>query len=310
MLRANTHTRRVAAALGSLLLTGCHAAPAIPTPAPPSSTPGGQQPTTPDTAATAPGLTPPQRLTTIAATLRPVPTDSTTHLPITYLHLQTWTRATTVIRREDLRRWRHPDGSGHETIRRAPDMPNVDHQPTPTERHLFTQAPPTTTRYRDDLHPYLPEALPTNPAALAELLAPPELATEPAYPRILTRGVIGLAASQYLDQQQRATTLHVLAAVPGITYHETTTDLAGRAGLGFRVVADTSTTTLIIDPGTGELLAAQERVTGTRPGLFSHILILDRGHTDADGMPPDAGVRIPVQSPVRQRCTRAGSGVV
>ncbi|MDG4796924.1 hypothetical protein [Micromonospora sp. WMMD1082] len=289
MIRSTGPARRVTAALGSLLLAGCQAAPAIPAPAPPSSTSGSQQPTaTPDTAAaTAPGLTPQQRLTTIATTLHPVPADNTTHLPITYLHLQTWTRATTVIRREDLQRWRHPDGSGREVSRRAADVRDVDHQPTPGERHLFLDAPPTTTRYRGDLHPYLPEPLPTDPSTLAELLAPPELATEPAYPRILTGAVIALAASQYLNQQQRTTTLHVLATVPGIDYLGTTTDLAGRTGLAFQVIADTSTTTLIINPATGELLAAQERITGPRLGLFSHVLILRRGHTSTDGVPPE-----------------------
>ncbi|GIJ13028.1 hypothetical protein ACFFMR_26025 [Micromonospora andamanensis] len=285
MLCSTAPARHVAAALGSVLLAGCHAVPAVPANAPPSSTLGGQQPAA--TAATAPGLTPQQRLTTIAAGIGPVPADSTTDLSYEYLHLQRWTRTSGAIRREDLRRWRHPDGSGREVTRRAPDVPGVDHQPTSEDRTLFTQAPPTTTRYRGDLHPYLPAPLPTVPAALAGLLAPPELAAEPAYPRILTWGVVGLAASQYLDQNERATTLHVLAAVPGIEYRGQTTDLAGRAGLGFRVVADRSTTMLVIDPATGELLAAQECIAGPRPGLFSSVLILQRGHSDADGVPPE-----------------------
>ncbi|MFD1085409.1 hypothetical protein [Micromonospora andamanensis] len=278
--------RRVAAALGSVLLAGCHTVPAIPAPAPPPTL-GGQQPAaTPAPAATAPDLTPQQRLTTIATGIGPVPADSTTDLSFEYLHLQRWTRTSDAIRREDLRRWRHPDGSGREVTRRAPDVPGVDHQPTPEDRTLLTQAPPTTTRYRGDLHPYLPAPLPTAPAALAGLLAPPELAAEPAYPRILAWGVVGLAASQYLNQNERATTLHVLAAVPGIEYGGHTTDLAERAGIGFRLVADGSTTALVIDPATGELLAAQERIAGPRPGLFSSVLILQRGHSDADGVPP------------------------
>jgi hypothetical protein len=163
----------------------------------------------------------------------------------------------------------------------------VDHQPTPTDRNLFTEASPTTTRYQGDLHPYLPTPLPTDPTTLAGLLAPPELATEPAYPRLLSWGIIGLATSQYLNQNERASALHVLATVPGIEYRGSTTDLAGRAGLAFRVLADRSTTTLIIDPATGELLAAQERIAAPRPGLFSSVLIVQRGHTDADGVPPE-----------------------
>ncbi|MBQ1047816.1 hypothetical protein KBX50_04840 [Micromonospora sp. C51] len=231
-------------------------------------------------------MTPQHRLTAIAAGIGPVSADSTTGLSYEYLHVQRWSRTSGAIRREDLRRWRHEDGSGREVSRRAPDVRGVDHQPTPEERNLFIGASPTTTRYQDDLHPYLPSPLPTDPAALAGLLAPPELAAEPAYPRLLVWGVIGLATGQYLNQNERATALHVLAAVPGIEYRGQTSDLAGRAGLAFRVIAEASTTTAIIDPATGELLAAQERLAAPRPGLFASVLILQRGHTDADGIAP------------------------
>ncbi|GAB3863803.1 hypothetical protein GCM10029963_73160 [Micromonospora andamanensis] len=166
-------------------------------------------------------------------------------------------------------------------------MRGVDHQPTPEERDLFAKASPITTQHQGDLHPYLPIPLPTDPTTLTGLLAPPELAAEPAYPRLLSGGIVGLATSQYLDQNERTTALHVLATVPGIEYRGTTSDLAGRAGLAFRVFADASTTTLIIDPATGELLAAQERIAAPRPGLFSSVLILQRSHTDADGVPPE-----------------------
>ena len=284
MLRFTTAARRVAVALGSVMLAGCHAVPAIPAYAPPTSTADGQ-PATGTAPATPPGLTPQQRLAAVAAAIGPVPADGTTGLPITHLHLQSWARSSSVIRREDLRRWRHSDGSGREVVRRAPDVRGVDHQPTSEERDLFTRATPTTIRYRGDLHPYLPAPVPTDPAALAELLAPPGLAADPAYPRILARGVVSLAVSQYLNLPERAATLHVLASVPGIAYLGTATDLAGRTGLAFQVVADKSTTTLIINPTSGELLAAEERVTGLRPGLFSYFLILHRGRTDLDGIP-------------------------
>ncbi|MBM0273958.1 hypothetical protein [Micromonospora tarensis] len=48
------------------------------------------------------------------------------------------------------------------------------------------------------------------------------------------------------------------------------------------MTADGSTTQLIINPGTGELLSAREQVSGTRPGLFSCVLILERGHATND----------------------------
>ncbi|MGC4770482.1 hypothetical protein ACLQ25_16105 [Micromonospora sp. DT44] len=41
----------------------------------------------------------------------------------------------------------------------------------------------------------------------------------------------------------------------------------------------------MIDPRTGEILAAQERVTGRRPGLFSYVLTVERGKTIGAGDP-------------------------
>ncbi|SCG38498.1 hypothetical protein [Micromonospora coxensis] len=125
---------------------------------------------------------------------------------------------------------------------------------------------------------------PLDPAALAGLLAPRELAAEPAYPRLLAGGVVGLATSQYLNREQRAACMRVLADVPGIAYAGASTDIAGRPGLAFTVAADMSTSTLVVDARTGEQIAAPERVTGQRPGLFSHVLILERGHTTKAGV--------------------------
>lgn len=80
--------------------------------------------------------------------------------------------------------------------------------------------------------------------------------------------------------------LDVLATTPGITYHGTTTDLAGRIGLTFQVKAEGSTSTLLIDPATGELLPTRETVAGTRADLFSYVLILARGYTSTDDLTP------------------------
>ncbi|MEU4472449.1 hypothetical protein [Micromonospora sp. NPDC023888] len=221
----------------------------------------------------------------LAQSISTTPTDGTADLPYTYLHTQTWARATNMIVRTDVRRWRRDaDGSGKEITRRLPDLSDVDHQPKRDERQLFAEAPETLTRYRvNTLHPHLPGPLPTDTETLAGALAPRELAAEPAYPRILTGGVVGLATSQYLNREQRAASLRVLATVPQIKYLGKTTDLAGRPGLGFSVTADSSTSQLVIDPNSGEILAAQERVTGRRSGLFSYVLILERGHTASTG---------------------------
>ncbi|MFI7077132.1 hypothetical protein ACIBO1_07555 [Micromonospora sp. NPDC049903] len=275
---------------GVLLLAACQAdSTEAPRPdttgTPAAATPSASPPTR---TATDAGLTAEQRLTLLADTLSSTQADTTIDLPYVYLHLQTWARATNTIIRTDTRRWRQTDGSGREVTRRAPDLKGVDHQPRPDELPLFDHATPTTHRHPPgSLHPYLPEPVPADPAQLAKLLAPAELAGEPAHPRLLAGGVIGLATSQHLHHAQRATALRVFARIPGITYTGTTTDLVGRTGLAFHVTADGSTTVLIIDPTTGELLAAHERISGSiTPGLFSYVLILARGHTTDAVTPP------------------------
>ncbi|MEU8388614.1 hypothetical protein [Micromonospora sp. NPDC048843] len=225
---------------------------------------------------------------TLARNVGRTPADAVTGLPYTYLHTQSWTRATNKITRTDLQRWRRDaDDSGREETRRLPDVPGLAHRPAPAERDRFATARKTTTPYpAGALKAYLAEPLPTDATALASALAPRELAGRPAYPRILVHGVTGLATHQYLNQDQRRTTLRVLAAVPNIAYQGEQTDIAGRTGLGFTVTADGSTTQLVINPGTGELLSVHEQVSGARSGLFSYVLILDRSHAANDTQTP------------------------
>ncbi|MFG1872091.1 hypothetical protein [Micromonospora arborensis] len=232
-----------------------------------------------------PGLTPQQRLMALAAGIGGSPDDDTAQLPYTYLHTQTWARSTDAITRTDLRRWRRKaDCSGQEAVRHLPDLPGVDHQPRSQERHLLARSPKTTTRHAaGSLRPHLPEPLPADPAVLIGQLVSRGLVAEPTNSRTLAGGVIGLAVSQYLNRDQRATCLRALADLPGITYGGEARDVAGRLGLAFTVIADGSTTTLVVDARTGELLAAEERVSGNRPGLLSYVLILERGHTARPG---------------------------
>ncbi|MFI7307504.1 hypothetical protein ACIBM8_30285 [Micromonospora aurantiaca] len=93
---------------------------------------------------------------------------------------------------------------------------------------------------------------------LAGAVAPRELAADLAYPRLLISGVVALVSSRYLNQAQRATSLRVLADIPVITYRGQST------GLTFAVTADGSTSQLLVDPQSGEVLAAHERLTGRR----------------------------------------------
>ncbi|MGV9764768.1 hypothetical protein [Micromonospora tulbaghiae] len=288
MVTSTVPARLAVSLLGSVLLAGCTAgAPGHQTPASTTPVVAGSRSAATHPSATGPGLTPSQRLTALADTIDATPGDTTTALPYTYLHTQSWTRATNAITRTDLRQWRRDtDGSGLEITRRLPDRPGLDHQPARDEPALFAQAPETTTEYLPGgLHPYLPQGLMNDADVLAGAVAPRELAADPAYPRLLVSGVVALASSQYLNQAKRATSLRVLADIPGITYRGQSTDLVGRTGLTFTVTADGSTTQLLVDPGSGEVLAAHERLTGRRAGLFSYVLILERGHTTHAGAP-------------------------
>jgi hypothetical protein len=270
-------------ALGGALLAGCQ--PGTPTqPTPPAPAPSGAE-NHPASglpkAATEPGLTPQQRLSILADTISASPTDSTIALPYTYLHVQTWARATTTITRTDRRQYRlDRDGSEQTLTRALPDVPGLTHAPTSAEHKRLAAAPVARAMQpAGSPGPHLPQPLPTDPDALADFLAPRELRGKAEYPRVLTAGVIGLAIDQFLTRDQRAVTLCVLARISELDYAGITSDIAGRAGLTFTVTVDT-TTTLIIDPRTGELLAAHERsTTGHRPGLWFYVLILDRTHT-------------------------------
>lgn len=148
------------------------------------------------------------------------------------------------------------------------------------------QAPKKTNEHLPGgLHPYLPEALLEDTDVLAGAVAPRERAPDLAYPRLLISGVVALVNSQYLNQAPRATNLRVLADIPGITYRGQSTDLVSRTDLTFTVTADGSTSQLLDDPQIGEVLAAHERLTGRRAGLFSYVPILERDHTTHAGAP-------------------------
>lgn len=161
--------------------------------------------------------------------------------------------------------------------RSLPAIPDLAHTPTRTEQRQLAAAPEMgTPKLPEHTGRRLPSPLPTDPTVLADALAPPILKGKAEYPRVLTAQVAGLAASRYLTRAERATALRVLALIPGITYEGATTDITGRPGLTVTVTADT-TTRLVIDPHTGELLAAHEYSThGPRPGLWSYLLILER----------------------------------
>ncbi len=259
--------------LGSVLLAACQSATRTDAPAPSTAAPAGLPAPAPPLAATAHGLTARQRLTILAEGITATPADATTHLPYTYLHTRTWSRSSNAIARFDQRRWRSPDGTTLEITRRLPDLPGLAHEPTADDQELFHTAREHRTRYHDRRPSELDDV---SPAALADALAPRQLAGEPAYPRLLATGVLDLAASRYLTRTQRAATLRVLATIPAITYQGESTDLAGRRALAFAVHADGTTTTLLIRPDTGELLAGHERA-GTN--LHVYRLILHRAHT-------------------------------
>ncbi|MEV7230946.1 hypothetical protein AB0M79_28595 [Polymorphospora sp. NPDC051019] len=127
------------------------------------------------------------------------------------------------------------------------------------------------------------------PAAAAEPIAPDPAGllhqlhtTSPPRggPTRLLTAVGDLARDHYLDHPQRAAVLHILADIPGIEYQPAATDIAGRTGIRVQVSDSHGTTALIINPGTGELLALTETVTTNPPGLWQYLLIVTRDRVD------------------------------
>ncbi|MFY1614673.1 hypothetical protein [Micromonospora sp. WMMD736] len=104
----------------------------------------------------------------------------------------------------------------------------------------------------------------TDPAALTAHID----ATQPRFlgPTAVIRGLVSLLGWRTPNQAARTAVLTVLSDTPGITYHGSVTDRAGRTGIGVSATADDIRFLLILNPTTGELLAYERAALTPPPG--------------------------------------------
>lgn len=214
-----------------------------------------------------------------------------TSLPVTYVHLQTWSIDTTAtdartaaqVFAQDRQTWRAPDFSGLTWIS---DLPA---QKPGSRRADYIDALPATSatrRERDGrggLH--VPIVDPSrDPATLEEQLAVDQPTANGQ--QFTVRAIANLYRYHALDARQRIAALTVLARTTDLRYRGHTTDRAGRVGLAFSIDSGTPEDgviedVLVIDPTTGALLS-HEQVALTKaprditpaPAVISYTLYL------------------------------------
>ncbi|MEU7970993.1 hypothetical protein AB0B48_03020 [Micromonospora sp. NPDC049089] len=173
-----------------------------------------------------------------------------------YVHLLQWATdtaiagnsATTRIVLFEEQRWRADDASGRAIRSRYP----TGQQPTDD-----------STYYPGELDgPIGPIA--ADPAALTEHIN----ANQPRFlgPTAVIRGLVSLLGWRTPNQAARTAILTVLRDTPGITYHASVTDRAGRTGIGVSATSADIRFLLIFNPTTGELLAYERAALAPPPG--------------------------------------------
>ncbi|MHA4948673.1 hypothetical protein ACX27O_15240 [Micromonospora sp. SD19] len=148
-------------------------------------------------------------------------------------------------------RWRADDASGRAIRSRYP----TGRQPTDD----------STNKPGELDGPIGPVA--ADPAALTAHIN----ANRPRQPRFLgptavIRGLVSLLGWRTPNQAARTAILTVLRDTPGITYHASVSDRAGRTGIGVSATSGDIRFLLIFNPTTGELLAYERAALAPPPG--------------------------------------------
>ncbi|MGC4828869.1 hypothetical protein [Micromonospora arida] len=173
-----------------------------------------------------------------------------------YVHLLQWATDTTIAGNNattrivlfEEQRWRADDASGR----------------------VIRSRYPTGTRPTDD-STYKPGELDgpigpiaADPAALSAHID----STQPRFlgPTAVIRGLASLLGWRTPHQAARTAVLTVLRDTPGIAYHGSVTDRAGRTGIGVSATFDDIRFLLILNPSTGELLAYERAALTPPPG--------------------------------------------
>ncbi|MEU8158856.1 hypothetical protein [Micromonospora parva] len=173
-----------------------------------------------------------------------------------YVHLLQWATDTTIAGNStttgivlfEEQRWRADDASGRVIRSRYP----TDQQPADD-----------STYYPGELDgPIGPIA--ADPAALTAHID----STQPRFlgPTAVIRGLVSLLGWRTPNQADRTAVITVLRDTPGIAYHGSVTDRAGRTGVGVSATSDAIRFLLILNPATGELLAYERAALTPPPG--------------------------------------------
>ena len=168
---------------------------------------------------------------------------------------------------------------------------------TTSTRTPAAEERPTDDTWTPGKAPELPVAWSTDPGRLAEQLGEHHSSAPGDAALAVLSALADLNHAHTPGRDVRAAALRVLAGTDGLTYHGAVTDRAGRHGIAVAASSSDGITRklLIIDPRTGDLLAAERtalRDPGalgiTEPTVLTYQLFLARTRTGAPDRPVTA----------------------
>ncbi|GAA2527850.1 CU044_5270 family protein [Pilimelia columellifera] len=168
--------------------------------------------------------------------------------------------------------WRAPDGSGR--VVQGVGEPIVDSASLRDRITIWWEInteEPRAASYQAGQYPavWRADRPPVETAALRSWLL--RNRPEGGGPSDVITAVRDLVRERALNAAERAALLRVLAATPGLEHTGMVVERAGRRGDGFRLLSDDSASTaaylLVIDPGDGRILAAEETLLSGADGL-------------------------------------------
>lgn len=215
-----------------------------------------------------------------------------------YLHLRRWILDTTgfpaprpntaAVIALDLHRWIAVNGTAVEVATEVgPDyqLTGADPNHRSTNAEFAGHRPKRVVYSPDQTIGPLRTPLATDPAHLARQL---DVDMMPDHPTDTLNAVETLLYPTEPNRTLRAAALRMLADLPGLTYHPTAVDRAGRTGIATCLHHHNIRHCLTLAPTTGDLLAAEQQLTGPHDYLpipagrtVYYTLYLDHGRRTA-----------------------------